>query len=205
MREERRDAETETERADSRRDFVVAVRLGRKKVGSRREGPACGWSASAPGGKGLNRHKLRTRTRPSKSAAPQRLSGAGHNIAPAYTAQNQQRITLRSGSYPSSFAMSSYRPPPATRALSSSARQQSRFGGAWTVLLLSLVFHSVYLLSIFDIYFKSPVTKGVDKRFGVTVQDGDGAEERGHGLAKRVVLIVGQSDFTGDCRSLARL
>lgn len=68
----------------------------------------------------------------------------------------------------------------------------ARFGGAWFLLLLSLVFHSVYLLSIFDIYFKSPVTKGVDKRFGVTLDAALGDEQLGHGLAKRVVLIVGQ-------------
>lgn len=67
----------------------------------------------------------------------------------------------------------------------------SRFGGAWQLLLLSLVFHSVYLGSIFDIYFKSPVTEGVPHRFGVTKEDPAGGGQVGHGLAKRVVLVVG--------------
>lgn len=67
-----------------------------------------------------------------------------------------------------------------------------RFGGAWRLLVLSLVFHSVYLFSIFDIYFKSPVTKGVSQRFGVTKEEDVGVDTLGHGLAKRLVLIVGK-------------
>ncbi len=72
---------------------------------------------------------------------------------------------------------------------------EARFGGAWRLLVLSLVFHSVYLSSIFDIYFKSPVTKGVSHRFGVTRDGAVGVDKVGHGLAKRVVLIVGKSTF----------
>lgn len=66
------------------------------------------------------------------------------------------------------------------------------FGGAWRLLVLSLVFHSVYLSSIFDIYFKSPVTEGVAHRFRVARDGAVGVDEVGHALAKRVVLIVGK-------------
>ncbi|KAK4058189.1 Glycosyl phosphatidyl inositol anchor synthesis [Microbotryomycetes sp. JL221] len=65
-------------------------------------------------------------------------------------------------------------------------RASSRLGGATTLLLVSILFHIVYLGSIFDIYFKSPVTKGIVERY--TVQDAQG---RPWPLAKRVVLIVG--------------
>lgn len=51
------------------------------------------------------------------------------------------------------------------------------------LLLVSLLFHVVYLNSIFSVYFRSQVVD-VPERFKVETADG----ER---LAKRVVLIVG--------------
>lgn len=75
------------------------------------------------------------------------------------------------------------------------SRPSSRFGGSAGLLLLSIAFHLVYLGSIFDIYFKSPVTKGVGERYGVdALTSGQGAatEVQKEGLAKRVVLIVGE-------------
>ena len=51
------------------------------------------------------------------------------------------------------------------------------------LLLVSLLFHVVYLNSIFSVYFRSQVVD-VPERFKVETEDG----ER---LAKRVVLIVG--------------
>lgn len=69
---------------------------------------------------------------------------------------------------------------------------ETRFGGAAPLLLLSIAFHLVYLGSIFDIYFKSPVTRGVGVRYGVDAEGAlDGVQKR-EGLAKRVVLIVGE-------------
>lgn len=76
------------------------------------------------------------------------------------------------------------------------SRPSSRFGGSAGLLLLSIAFHLVYLGSIFDIYFKSPVTKGVGERYGVDVLTGvrgTASEVQREGLAKRVVLIVGES------------
>ncbi|KAK4054782.1 Glycosyl phosphatidyl inositol anchor synthesis [Microbotryomycetes sp. JL201] len=72
-------------------------------------------------------------------------------------------------------------PPGAAR-----KRASTRFGGAASFLCLSLVFHVIYIGSIFDIYFKSPVTKGIPQRYRVEHSDG-----RSWPLAKRVVLIVG--------------
>lgn len=51
------------------------------------------------------------------------------------------------------------------------------------LLLLGLVFHVVYLRSVFDCYFTSPVVQGM-KNYGAT-QEGQEAP------AKRLVLIVG--------------
>ncbi|BGP29066.1 Glycosyl phosphatidyl inositol anchor synthesis [Rhodotorula toruloides] len=51
------------------------------------------------------------------------------------------------------------------------------------LLVLSLLFHLVFVRSIFDVYFSSPVVQVTD-RFAVT-------DEGGRGLAKRVVLFVG--------------
>ncbi|KAM0793098.1 hypothetical protein ACM66B_000579 [Microbotryomycetes sp. NB124-2] len=65
-------------------------------------------------------------------------------------------------------------------------RGSTRLGGAAWFLCLSLAFHFAYLGSIFDIYFKSPVTKGIAERY--RVQDAQG---RPWPLARRVVLIVG--------------
>jgi len=53
------------------------------------------------------------------------------------------------------------------------------------LLLLGLVFHVVYLRSVFDCYFTSPVLQGM-KNYGAT-QEGQQAP------AKRLVLIVGSS------------
>lgn len=75
------------------------------------------------------------------------------------------------------------------------SKPSSRFGGSAGLLLLSIAFHLVYLGSIFDIYFKSPVTKGVGARYGVdALSSGTTAagEVQKEGLAKRVVLIVGE-------------
>ncbi|BGP21861.1 phosphatidylinositol glycan, class N [Rhodotorula toruloides] len=51
------------------------------------------------------------------------------------------------------------------------------------LLILSLLFHLVFLRSIFDVYFTSPVVQVAD-RFSVM-------EDDGRGLAKRVMLFVG--------------
>jgi len=53
------------------------------------------------------------------------------------------------------------------------------------LLLLGLVFHVVYLRSVFDCYFTSPVVQGM-KNYGAT-QEGEKVP------AKRLVLIVGVS------------
>lgn len=77
----------------------------------------------------------------------------------------------------------------------SAAPPETRFGGAAGLLLLSIAFHLAYLGSIFDIYFKSPVTRGVGVRYGVdapAAAPSAGMQPRREGLAKRVVLIVGE-------------
>jgi phosphatidylinositol glycan class N len=51
------------------------------------------------------------------------------------------------------------------------------------LLLLGLVFHVVYLRSVFDCYFTSPVVQGM-KYYGAT-------PEEAKAPAKRLVLIVG--------------
>ncbi|ORY72728.1 Phosphatidylinositolglycan class N-domain-containing protein [Leucosporidium creatinivorum] len=82
----------------------------------------------------------------------------------------------------------------ASASASPPSRSSTRFGGSAGLLLLSIAFHLVYLGSIFDIYFKSPVTKGVGERYGVdALSSGTRAasEVQKEGLAKRVVLIVG--------------
>lgn len=89
-----------------------------------------------------------------------------------------------------------------------SRRTSSRFGGAAGLLLLSIAFHLVYLGSIFDIYFKSPVTRGVGTRYGAEPEGGAAVGEQREALAKRVVLIVGeratgQLGCGGSPRSLA--
>ena len=56
--------------------------------------------------------------------------------------------------------------------------------GRFGFLGIAIVFHSVYILSIFDIYFVSPIVHGMSS-FGV--QRPDGAESP----AKRLVLFVG--------------
>lgn len=72
-------------------------------------------------------------------------------------------------------------------------RSESLFGGASALLVLSVAFHLIYLGSIFDIYFRSPVTP-VPDRYGVGehLERGGPGAEVGEALAKRVVLIVGQ-------------
>lgn len=71
------------------------------------------------------------------------------------------------------------------------------FGGSVSLLLISVIFHFVFLGSIFDIYFKSPVTEGVGIRYGVgkELEKGSTGEIVGEALAKRVVLIVGELLF----------
>lgn len=68
------------------------------------------------------------------------------------------------------------------------------FGGSVSLLLISVIFHFVFLGSIFDIYFKSPVTEGVGIRYGVgkSLDTGSKGGIVGEALAKRVVLIVGE-------------
>ena len=51
------------------------------------------------------------------------------------------------------------------------------------LLLLGLIFHVVYLRSVFDCYFTSPVVQGM-KNYGAT-------SEKEKSPAKRLVLIVG--------------
>lgn len=52
------------------------------------------------------------------------------------------------------------------------------------LLLVGLVFHLTYIGSVFDCYFTSPVVHGMNRY---------GAQELGSALAKRLVLIVGES------------
>lgn len=52
-----------------------------------------------------------------------------------------------------------------------------------SILLLGLAFHLVYILSVFDCYFTSPVVHGM-QHF-----------RAGGGPAKRLVLIVGELMF----------
>ncbi|KDE08226.1 hypothetical protein MVLG_01493 [Microbotryum lychnidis-dioicae p1A1 Lamole] len=75
----------------------------------------------------------------------------------------------------------------------SSSSTSTRFGGSASLLLLSILFHTIYLNSIFDVYFVSPVTKGVGLRYGVGAEHENGGPGAtvGEKLAKRVVLIVG--------------
>lgn len=72
-------------------------------------------------------------------------------------------------------------------------RRPGRLHGASAFLALSLLFHLCYIGSIFDIYFKSPVTKGVTRRFAVAKEGARfDAEAEVEALAKRVVLLVGE-------------
>jgi phosphatidylinositol glycan class N len=72
-----------------------------------------------------------------------------------------------------------------------SAKYNDRSSGSRThyrlsitkLLLLGVVSHVVYLRSVFDCYFTSPVVKGM-KNYGAT-------PERAKPPAKRLVLIVG--------------
>lgn len=54
----------------------------------------------------------------------------------------------------------------------------------WLVVL-GVILHAVYMLSIFDIYFKSPIVRGVDL-----------VAPRFSAPAKRLVLLVGTYAFT---------
>ena len=60
----------------------------------------------------------------------------------------------------------------------------NRFG----FLAIALAFHLVYMRSIFDIYFVSPIVSGM-RSFGVGRPDGVEAP------AKRLVLFVGKSEI----------
>lgn len=53
-------------------------------------------------------------------------------------------------------------------------------------LAIALVFHLVYIRSIFDIYFVSPIVSGM-REFKVERKDGDEAP------SQRLVLFVGES------------
>lgn len=77
--------------------------------------------------------------------------------------------------------------------MAAAASTPSRFGGASALLLLSIAFHLVFLGSIFDCYFRSPVTRvGVRYGVGAELENGGPGGAVGEGLAKRVVLIVGE-------------
>lgn len=54
----------------------------------------------------------------------------------------------------------------------------------WLVVL-GVILHAVYMLSIFDIYFKTPIVHGMDP-----------VKPRFHAPAKRLVLLVGLSSHT---------
>jgi phosphatidylinositol glycan class N len=60
----------------------------------------------------------------------------------------------------------------------------SRFG----FLAIAVAFHLIYIYSIFDIYFVSPIVSGM-REFEVERPDGTEAP------AKRLVLFVGMSYF----------
>jgi phosphatidylinositol glycan class N len=59
-------------------------------------------------------------------------------------------------------------------------RHAPAFSGVVALVVVGLVFHGVYLLSIFDIYFRSPIVHGMPP-YGVPHDP----------PAKRVVLFVG--------------
>ena len=52
------------------------------------------------------------------------------------------------------------------------------------LLILGLVFHLVYIGTVFDCYFKSPVVQGIP------------SHSVGHAESKRLVLIVGAYKYT---------
>ena len=62
----------------------------------------------------------------------------------------------------------------------------SSAAGTSTVLILGLIFHLVFILSVFDCYFTSPVVHGME-HFSA-----------GPGEAKRLVLFVGMSFIQGN-------
>ncbi|GAA5853534.1 hypothetical protein JCM8547_002496 [Rhodosporidiobolus lusitaniae] len=69
--------------------------------------------------------------------------------------------------------------PPRAERYSALTPRAKRYS-ALTILLLSVAFHLAYLPALFDIYFTSPVAPPISQRFSAP-----------HGLAKRVVLFVG--------------
>jgi phosphatidylinositol glycan class N len=60
-----------------------------------------------------------------------------------------------------------------------------------TVLVIGLVFHLVYIASVFDCYFTSPVVRGM-QQFPAGWRHKEGTGNEG---AKRLVLFVGKRSF----------
>lgn len=60
------------------------------------------------------------------------------------------------------------------------------FSGVVALVVIGLVFHSVYLFSIFDIYFRSPIVHGMPP-YGVPLKP----------PANRLVLFVGNVFISG--------
>lgn len=92
-------------------------------------------------------------------------------------------------------------------AAASRSRPQQRRGGWWAqqrqqavkrrerwLVALGIALHAVYMLSIFDIYFKTPI-----------VHDMDPVPQRISPPAKRLVLLVGSSPFSPFVDSSLRL
>ena len=62
-----------------------------------------------------------------------------------------------------------------------------------TVLVIGLVIHLVYIVSVFDCYFTIPVVRGMQQFHAGWRDEGSVTERTG---AKRLVLFVGESMFS---------
>lgn len=71
------------------------------------------------------------------------------------------------------------------KSTTSSRRKWLKKREMWLVVL-GVILHAVYMLSIFDIYFKTPIVHGMDP-----------VKPRFNAPAKRLVLLVGTATFFG--------